>query len=67
MSEIKTRETKRDIKVLDKAGHVADKMKDSTIKTKSAVEQTQQSPDNSASEYAIDRVTGAEQRLACSR
>lgn len=56
MKEIKTREHKRDIRALDKSGLLAERMKDSAIKTKQKAEQGVYANENSPDEYASDRV-----------
>jgi hypothetical protein len=54
--KIKTRESIKDIKVLDKSSNIADKMKNAYIRTKDEAQQTQKSEHNSPSEYATDNV-----------
>jgi hypothetical protein len=59
--KIKTREIVKDIKMIDKAGNVADKMKNAYIRTKDEAQHTQQSEHSSPSDYATDKAThGAE-------
>jgi hypothetical protein len=62
--KIKTRDIVKDIKVVDKAGNVADRMKNAYIRTKYEAQYTQQSEHNSPSEYATDNATrGAEKSI----
>lgn len=61
---IKTRETKKDIRALDKAGVAAERMKNSFVRTKDEAMQTQQDGRDYASptEYAEDKVTDTADR-----
>ncbi|MDL2225024.1 NlpC/P60 family protein [Eubacteriales bacterium OttesenSCG-928-M02] len=63
---IKTREVKKDIRVLDKAGTVAGKVKAAYVRTKDEAMQTQQDGwgHSSPSEYAEDQVVHAADRTA---
>lgn len=56
---IKTREIKRDIRALDKAGIAAERMKDAFVRTKDGTEQAQQDVREHASPagYAEDKIT----------
>ncbi len=56
---IKIRETKRDIRVLDKAGIAAERMKDAFVRTKDGTARAQQDEREYASpaEYAEDKIT----------
>ena len=59
--KIKTREIIKDIKILDKTGIATNKMKNAYIRTKDEAKQTQESENESPSEYATDNATrGAE-------
>ncbi|MEA4966325.1 MAG: NlpC/P60 family protein [Oscillospiraceae bacterium] len=57
MKEIKTRDTVKDIRALDRAANVADKMKSTYVRTKEQTEQTQQTGADSPVSYAEDRTT----------
>jgi len=57
LKEIKTRETVKDIRTLDRAANVADKMKNTYVRTKEQTEQTQQAGADSPVSYAEDRTT----------
>ena len=61
---IKTRETKKDIRALDKAGVAADRMKNSFVRTKDEAMQTQRDGQDYASptEDAEDKVTDTADR-----
>ena len=64
MSKIKTRETKKDIKIFDRAASVGTRIKNASIKSKQAMEsadkgadETQDAGYNTPSEYASDQIT----------
>lgn len=57
MSKIKTKNTVKDIKLLDKAASSTAHMKNAFIRSKKAAESTQESEHHSGIEYATDRVT----------
>ena len=57
MKEIKTRDTVKDIRTLDRAANVADKMKSTYVRTKEQAQQTQQNGSDSPVSYAEDRTT----------
>ena len=57
MKEIKTRDTIKDIRTLDRAANVAGRMKNAYIRTKEQAEQTQQANTDSPVAYAEDRTT----------
>lgn len=59
MKEIKTRDTVKDIRTLDRAANVADKLKNTYVRTK---EQTEQNGSDSVS-YAEDRTTESAQNV----
>lgn len=56
MNEIKTRDTVKGIRTLDRGEHVADRMKNAYVRTKEQIEQTQQTNADSPTSYAEDRV-----------
>ena len=65
MAKIKTRETKKDIKVFDRTASAGRHMKDAFVKSKETMEsadkqagQTQDAGYDSPSEYASDQITG---------
>jgi hypothetical protein len=71
MAGIKTKTTVRDIKVFDRATDVGTHMRDASVKVKDTVqsadrqaEQTQDTGNNSPSEYASESVTGAARNTA---
>lgn len=64
MSEIKTRETVKDIKVLDKAGEVSKHMKDAFIRAKDTAENLSDDGQISPSEYAEDKIKYAAEDTA---
>lgn len=55
MKDIKTRESVKDIKVLDKSQVLAERMKSSLVQAKEKVDQGISVPENSPNEYAADR------------
>jgi predicted CoA-binding protein len=55
--KIKTREILKDIKVVDKAGNAANRMRNAYIRTKDEAQNTQQSEYNSPTEYATYSTT----------
>ena len=55
MKGIKTREISKDIRTLDRAAIVADRMKNAYVRTKEQAEQTQQTNADSPTGYAEDR------------
>ena len=58
MSKIKLKETKKDIKILDKAGDVFVHMKDAFIRSKDGAEKTgSKEQHNSPSDYATNNIT----------
>ena len=57
MKEIKTRDKVKDIRTLDRAANVADRMKNAYVRTKEQGEQTQQTDADSPIGYAEDRAT----------
>ena len=59
MADIKTRNTKKDIKIFDKASTVGDKMKDSFIRTKNNAENLADDGHNSPTEYAENNIRSA--------
>ena len=59
MADIKTRNTKKDIKIFDKASTVGDKMKDSYIRTKNNAENLADDGHNSPTEYAENNIRSA--------
>ncbi|NLT13814.1 MAG: C40 family peptidase [Clostridiales bacterium] len=63
MKEIKTRDTVKDIRTLDRAANVADKMKNAYVRTKEQPEQTQQAGADSPVSYAEDRTTESAQNV----
>jgi len=64
MADIKTRDAvKGMIKTIDKAAVASERMKAAYAKTKDKAEQGYYSDENSATEYATDRVSGATERV----
>lgn len=61
MKEIKTRETVRDIRILDRTGNLAARMKNDYIRKK---EETEQTDANSPEEYAVDCAAEKTQDIA---
>lgn len=59
MADIKTKNTKKDIKIFDKASTVGDKMKDSYIRTKNNAENLADDGHNSSTEYAENNIRSA--------
>ena len=59
MADIKTRNTKKDIKIFDKASTVGDKMKNSYIRTKNNAENLADDGHNSPTEYAENNIRSA--------
>jgi len=57
MKNIKTRDTVKDIRTLDRAANMADRMKSAYIRTKEQTEQTQRADADSPIGYAEDRTT----------
>lgn len=57
MKDIKTRDTVKDIRTLDRAANMADRMKSAYIRTKEQTEQTQRADADSPVGYAEDRAT----------
>ncbi|MDD4496361.1 MAG: CHAP domain-containing protein, partial [Eubacteriales bacterium] len=55
MKDIKTKETKKDIKALDKSRVLAERMKNTVTQTKEKAEQGISTNENSPNEYAADR------------
>lgn len=55
MKDIKTKETKKNIKALDKSQVLADRMKNAATQTKEKAEQGVSANENSPNEYAADR------------
>jgi hypothetical protein len=64
MSKIKTRETVKDIKVLDKAGEMSKHMKDAFIRAKDTAENLSDDGQISPSEYAEDKIKYAAEDTA---
>ena len=64
MSKIKTRETVKDIKVLDKAAALGERMKDAFIRTKDTAQNLSDDGQVSPSEYAEDKIQYAAQDVA---
>lgn len=62
--EIKTREVKKDIRVLDKAGTAAERIREATIRTKDAAERSQSPQETSANDYAVNRTSDYVDRAA---
>ena len=52
MADIKTRTTKKDIKIFDKASTVGDKMKSTYVRTKNNAENLADDGHNSPTDYA---------------
>lgn len=63
MKNIKTRETKKDIKTLDKSRVLAERMKNAATQTKEKAEQGISANENSPNEYASDRTEQAAGRI----
>jgi len=64
MADIKTRDAvKGTIKTIDKAAVASERMKAAYAKTKDKAEQGYYADENSATEYATDRVSGAAERV----
>lgn len=64
MADIKTRDAvKGTIKTIDKAAIASERMKSAYAKTKDKAEQSYYADENSATEYATDRVSGAAERI----
>lgn len=61
---IKTREVKKDIRVLDKAGTAAERIREATIRTKDAAEHSQSTQETSANDYAVNRTSDYADRAA---
>lgn len=61
MSRIKTRETHKNIKALDKAAVATERMKDSFVRSKEKAAQLSEDGQGSPSEYAGDKVQRAEE------
>lgn len=59
MADIKTKNTKKDIKIFDKASTVGDKMKDSYIRTKNNADNLADDGHNSPTEYAENNIRSA--------
>ena len=59
MADIKTKNTRKDIKIFDKASTVGDKMKDSYIRTKNNAENLADDGHNSPTEYAENNIRSA--------
>ena len=59
MADIKTKNTRKDIKIFDKASTVGDKMKDSYIRTKNNTENLADDGHNSPTEYAETTIRSA--------
>lgn len=57
MKGIKTRDTVKDIRTLDRAANMTDRMKNAYVRTKEQTEQTQRSDADSPVGYAEDRAT----------
>lgn len=57
MKDIKTRDTVKDIRTLDRAANMADRMKSAYIRTKEQTEQAQRADADSPVGYAEDRAT----------
>ena len=57
MKDIKTRDTVKDIRTLDRAANMADRMKNAYIRTKEQTEQTQRADADSPVGYAEDHAT----------
>lgn len=65
MADIKTRDAiKGTIKTIDKAAVASERMKSTYAKTKDKAEQGYYADENSATEYATDRVSGTTERVA---
>lgn len=65
MADIKTRDAvKGTIKTIDKAAVASERMKSAYAKTKDKAEQGYYTDENSATEYATDRVSGTAERAA---
>ncbi len=59
MADIKTRNTKKDIKIFDKASTVGDKMKNSYVRTKNNAENLADDGHNSPTDYAENNIRSA--------
>ena len=59
MAEIKTRNTKKDIKIFDKASTVGDKMKSTYVRTKNNAENLADDGHNSPTDYAENNIRSA--------
>jgi len=57
MKDIKTRETVKDIRTLDRSANMAGRMKNACVRTKEQAEQTQRTESDSPVGYAEDRTT----------
>ena len=64
MSKIKTRETVKDIKILDKSAEVSRHMKDAFIRAKDTAENLSDDGQVSPSEYAEDKIKYAADDVA---
>lgn len=64
MKEIKTRDTVKDIRALDRAANVTGRMKNTYIRTKEQAEQAQQADTDSPIAYAEDRTTESAHNVA---
>ncbi len=64
MADIKTRDAvKGTIKTIDKAAVASERMKSAYAKTKNSAEKSYYADENSATEYAADRISGATERI----
>ena len=61
---IKTREVKKDIRVLDKDGTAAERIREATIRTKDAAERSLSPQETSANDYAVNRTSDYADRAA---
>ena len=59
MADIKTRTTKKDIKIFDKASTVGDKMKSTYVRTKNNAENLADDGHNSPTDYAENNIRSA--------
>ncbi len=66
MSKIKTRETVKDIKALDKAAIASERMKDAFIRSKYTASNLLDDGQVSPSEYANDKVQYVSEDILCS-
>lgn len=65
MADIKTRDmVKGTIKTIDKAAVAADRMRSAYIQTKEKAEHSPHAQENSAEEYASDRIEGGIDRVS---